>query len=62
MACPVCFGGDDPVVRDGLTAGISVLVAVTLVVLGGFARFIVQLIRRSRDHELAAAPSPRAAE
>jgi hypothetical protein len=62
MACPVCFGGDDPVVRDGLTAGISVLVAVTLVVLGGFARFIVQLIRRSRDHELAAASSHRAAE
>lgn len=62
MACPVCFGGDDPAVRDGLTAGISVLVGVTLVVLGGFARFIVQLIRRSRDHELAAAPLQRPAE
>lgn len=49
MACPVCFGGDDPVIRDGLTAGISVLVGVTLVVLGAFARFIVQLARRSRN-------------
>jgi hypothetical protein len=47
MACPVCFGGDDPIVRDGLTAGISVLVGVTLIVLGAFARFIVQLARRS---------------
>lgn len=56
MACPVCFGGDDPAVRDGLAAGISVLVAVTLVVLGGFARFIVQLVRRSRNHELVTAP------
>ena len=55
MACPVCFGGDDPVVRDGLTAGIGVLVGVTLVVLGAFARFIVQLARRSRNHEMTVA-------
>ena len=62
MACPVCFGGDDPVVRDGLTAGISVLVGVTLVVLGAFARFIVQLVRRSRHAEMLTAPVERAAE
>ena len=62
MACPVCFGGDDPVVRDGLAAGISVLVGVTLVVLGAFARFIVQLARRSRKQELlVAAPVERSA-
>jgi len=49
MSCPVCFGGDDPVVRDGLTAGIGVLVSITLIVLGCFARFFVSLARRSRD-------------
>lgn len=55
MACPVCFGGDDPVVRDGLAAGISVLVGVTLIVLGAFARFIVQLARRAQTQDMAGA-------
>jgi hypothetical protein len=49
MSCPVCFGGEDPVVRESLTAGISVLLGVTVVVLGCFARFFVSLARRSRD-------------
>jgi hypothetical protein len=48
MSCPVCFSGDDPVVRESLTAGISVLLGVTLVVLGCFARFFVALARRAR--------------
>lgn len=48
MACPVCFGGDDHVVRESLTAGIGVLLAVTVVVLGCFARFFVTLARRAR--------------
>ena len=56
MACPVCFGGDDPVVRDGLAAGIGVLVGVTLVVLGAFARFIIQLARRSHHAEMLTTP------
>ncbi|MEW6321965.1 MAG: hypothetical protein AB1635_12880 [Acidobacteriota bacterium] len=49
MACPVCFGGDDQTVQASLTAGIGVLVTITLVVLGFIARFIVQLARRSRN-------------
>ena len=49
MACPVCFGGDDVVMRESLTAGISVLVGVTVVVLGCFARFFLLLARRSRE-------------
>lgn len=49
MACPVCFGGEDTVVRESLNAGIGVLLGVTVVVLGLFARFFVQLARRSRD-------------
>jgi hypothetical protein len=48
MACPVCFGGDDTVVRESLNAGIGVLLGVTAVVLGLLARFIVQLARRAR--------------
>ena len=48
MACPVCFGGEDPVIRDGLAAGIGVLLGVTIVVLGCFARFFITLARKSR--------------
>jgi hypothetical protein len=47
MACPVCFGGEDTVVRESLNAGIGVLLGVTGVVLGLFARFFVTLARRS---------------
>ena len=49
MACPVCFGGEDTVVRESLNAGIGVLLGVTVVVLGLFARVFVQLARRSRE-------------
>lgn len=49
MACPVCFGGEDVVVRESLNAGIGVLLGVTTVVLGCFARFFFQLARRSRE-------------
>ena len=56
--CPVCFTGGDPVARETLNAGIGVLLGVTLVVLGLFARFFLKLARRSReaahlvDHEV----------
>jgi hypothetical protein len=49
MACPVCFGGDDPVVRESLNAGIGVLLGVTGIVLGCFARFFLSLAKRSRE-------------
>ena len=49
MSCPVCFGGDDPVVRESLNAGIGVLLGVTGVVLGCFAGFFVKLARRARN-------------
>ena len=48
MSCPVCFGGDDPGMRESLNAGIGVLMGVTGIVLGCFARFFVVLARRSR--------------
>ena len=48
MSCPVCFGGGDDGVRESLNAGIGVLLGVTVVVLGLFARFFIQLARRSK--------------
>jgi hypothetical protein len=51
MACPVCFGGEDTVMRESLNAGIGVLMGVTTIVLAGFARFIVVLARRAREAE-----------
>ena len=53
MACPVCFGGEDTVMRESLNAGIGVLMGVTSIVLAAFARFIVVLARRSRDYARA---------
>jgi maltodextrin utilization protein YvdJ len=52
MACPVCFGGEDTVVRESLNAGIGVLMGVTAIVLAGFARFIILLARRSREADV----------
>ncbi len=49
MSCPVCFGGEDPVMRESLTAGIGVLLGVTVLVLGCFARFFLSLARRARE-------------
>ena len=48
MSCPVCFGGDDPVVRESLNAGIGVLMGVTGIVLACLGRFIVVLKQRAR--------------
>jgi hypothetical protein len=50
MACPVCFGGEDTVMRESLNAGIGVLMGVTAIVLAGFGRLIVVLARRAREH------------
>lgn len=55
MACPVCFGGEDTAMRESLNAGIGVLMGVTAIVLSGFARFIVMLVRRQREHARAEA-------
>lgn len=53
LGCPVCFTGHDPLVREGLSAGIGVLVAVTLIVLACFACFFVVLARRARTAAVA---------
>ena len=49
MACPVCFGAADATVRESMNLGIFVLLGVTVGVLGAFARFFVNLARRSRN-------------
>ena len=55
MFCPVCFGGEDTPMRESLNAGIGVLMGVTTIVLAAFARFIVVLARRAREHARAEA-------
>jgi len=51
MACPVCFGGDDTLMRESLNAGIGVLMGVTAIVLAFFARLVVQIVRRANQAE-----------
>ena len=48
MACPVCFGGEDTMMRESLNAGIGVLMGVTAIVLACFARFFFVLVQRSK--------------
>ncbi len=47
-ACTVCFGAVEPIVRESVNAGILVLLGVTFVVLGCFARFFLTLASRAR--------------
>ena len=49
MSCPVCFSGAvaDETVRSSVNIGILVLMGVTTVVLGGFLRFIISIVRRN---------------
>ena len=48
MACPVCFGGEDALMRESLNTGIGVLMGVTAIVLAFFARFIFKLVKRAQ--------------
>ncbi len=57
MACTVCFGAVDIAVRESMNLGIVVLLGVTTVVLGCFARFFVALARRARQAEQLADPT-----
>jgi hypothetical protein len=50
MSCPICFGGEDTLVRESLNTGIGVLMGVTAVVLACFARFFVTLARRAEQY------------
>lgn len=60
LACAVCFRGAeaDPLVRDGLNAGIWVLLGVTGTVLAVLALFVVRLARRARAVQSGDADAP----
>ena len=48
LACPICFRVEENATTDGVQAAVLVLVGVTTVVLGAFARFVAGLVRRER--------------
>ena len=48
LACPVCFGAEESSMVDGTKLGVLVMVAVTLVVQGGFVGFFLYLRKRAR--------------
>ena len=55
LACPICFRVEENATTEGVQAAVLVLVGVTTVVLGAFARFIVGFVKResrqSKDPE-----------
>jgi hypothetical protein len=46
LACPICFRVEESATTDGVQAAVLVLVGVTTVVLGAFARFVVGFAKR----------------
>ncbi len=48
FACPVCFGAEESSMIDGAKLGVVVLLAITLVVQGGFAGFFLYLRKRAK--------------
>jgi heme/copper-type cytochrome/quinol oxidase subunit 2 len=48
LACPMCFGAEETTMIDGTKLGILALLAITLVVQGGFVGFFVYLRRRAK--------------
>ena len=57
-ACPVCYSASDPVIVSSLNAGIFVLLGVTGLVLAGFLRFIVSLVRRAQNTPVLGVEEP----
>jgi hypothetical protein len=48
FACPLCFGAEETAMIDGTKVGVLVLLAVTLVVQGGFVAFFLYLRKRAK--------------
>src|SRR3954471_13478261 len=48
LACPLCFGAEETSMIDGTRLGVLVLLAITLVVQGGFLGFFLYLRRRAK--------------
>ena len=48
LACPACFGAEEAPLIDGAKLGVAVLLAITLVVQGGFVSFFLYLRKRAK--------------
>jgi hypothetical protein len=48
FACPVCFGAEETSMIDGTKLGVLVMLAMTLVVQGGFVAFFLYLRKRAK--------------
>jgi hypothetical protein len=48
FACPVCFGAEETSMIDGTKLGMLALLAITLVVQGGFVGFFLYLRNRAK--------------
>jgi NhaP-type Na+/H+ or K+/H+ antiporter len=48
LACPVCFGAEETSMIDGAKLGVVVLLAITLLVQGGFVGFFLYLRKRAK--------------
>ena len=48
LACPACFGAEEAPLIDGAKRGVAVLLAITLVVQGGFVSFFLYLRKRAK--------------
>jgi hypothetical protein len=48
LACPVCFGAEETSMIDGTKIGVLVMLAITLVVQGGFVGFFLYLRKRAK--------------
>ncbi len=48
LACPVCFGAAEAPLIDGARLGVLVLLAILLVVQGGFISFFLYLHTRAK--------------
>jgi hypothetical protein len=48
FACPVCFGAEETSMIDGAKLGVLVMLAITLVVQGGFVAFFLYLRKHAQ--------------
>jgi heme/copper-type cytochrome/quinol oxidase subunit 2 len=48
LACPMCFGAEETSMVDGAKLGVLVMLAITLVVQGGFVGFFLYLRKRAK--------------
>jgi hypothetical protein len=48
FACPVCFGAEETSMIDGTRLGVLVMLAILLVVQGGFVGFFLYLRKRAK--------------